>query len=58
MLKSKRSKKGRSKNALFNPYKNGISPYDMAFLSSKKSVLTNRTIYMDFKHHEVFSMKD
>tara|TARA_Y100001968_G_scaffold288938_1_gene291582 strand:- start:355 stop:531 length:177 start_codon:yes stop_codon:yes gene_type:complete len=58
MLKSKRSKKGRSKNALFNPYKNGISTYDMAFLSSKKSVLKNKIIYMDFKHHEVFSMND
>ena len=58
MLKSKRSKKSRSKNALFNPYKNGISTYDMAFLSSKKSVLKNKIIYMDFKHHEVFSMND
>ena len=36
MLKLKRSKKSRSKNALFNPYQNGISPYDMAYLSSKK----------------------
>ena len=37
MIEFKRSKKSRSKNALFNPYKNGISPYDMAYLSSKKS---------------------
>ena len=42
MLESKRSKKSRSKNALFNPYKNGISQYDMAYLSSKK-VLKNKT---------------
>ena len=36
MIEFKRSKKRRSKNALFNPYKNGISEYDMAYLSSKK----------------------
>ncbi len=42
MIESKRSKKSRSKNALFNPYKNGISQYDMAYLSSKK-VLKNKT---------------
>ena len=36
MIEFKRSKKSRSKNALFNPYKNGISDYDMAYLSSKK----------------------
>ena len=33
----KRTKRARSKNALFNPYKNGISSYDLAFLSSKKN---------------------
>ena len=32
----KRVKKSRSKNTLFNPYKNGISSYDLAYLSSKK----------------------
>ena len=42
MIKFKRSKKSRSKNALFNPYKNGISEYDMAYLSSRK-VLKNKT---------------
>ena len=36
MIEFKRSKKNRSKNALFNPYKNGISEYDMTYLSSKK----------------------
>ena len=41
MIEFKRSKKRRSKNALFNPYKNGISEYDMAYLSSKK-VLRNK----------------
>ena len=41
MIVFKRSKKSRSKNALFNPYKNGISQYDMAYLSSKK-VLKNK----------------
>ena len=44
MIKPKRSKKSRSKNALFNPYKNGISSYDMAYLSSKK-VLKIKTVY-------------
>ena len=42
MIEFKMSKKNRSKNALFNPYKNGISTYDMAYLSSKK-VLKNKT---------------
>ena len=35
-----RSKKSRSNNNLFNPYKNGISSYDIAYLSSKKVVKT------------------
>ena len=38
MIEFKRSKKNRIKNALFNPYKNGISSYDMAYLSSKRFV--------------------
>ena len=42
MIKFQGSKKSRSKNTLFNPYKNGISQYDMAYLSSKK-VLKNKT---------------
>jgi len=45
MIEIKRSKKVRSKNSLFNPYKNGISSYDMAYLSSKKVVKT-RTVYL------------
>ena len=50
MIEIKRSKKSRSKNALFNPYKNGISSYDMAYLSSKTN-LKNKTVYLknDFK---------
>ena len=43
MIEFKRGKKNRSKNALFNPYKNGISEYDMAYLSSKK-VSKNKVI--------------
>ena len=43
MIKFKRSKKSRFKSALFNPYKNGISQYDMAYLSSKKA-LNNKTL--------------
>ena len=42
MFDFKRSKKNRSKNALFNPYKNGKSQYDLAYLSSKK-LLKNKT---------------
>jgi len=45
MIEFKRSKKNRSKNALFNPYINGISSYDMAYLSSKRS-LKNKTIFL------------
>jgi len=45
MIEFKRSKKNRSQNALFNPYKNGISSYDMAYLSSKK-VFKNKTVYL------------
>ena len=43
MIDSKRSKKNRSKNYLFNPYQNGISTYDLAYLSSKR-VLKNKTV--------------
>ena len=43
MINFKRGEKRRTKNPLFNPYKNGISEYDMAYLSSKK-VLKNKTI--------------
>ncbi len=46
MIEFRRSKKNRSKNALFNPYKNGISSYDMAYLSSKRN-LKNKTVYQE-----------
>jgi len=45
MIEFNRSKKIRIKNSLFNPYKNGISSYDMAYLSSKK-VLKTKTAYL------------
>ena len=45
MIEFKRRKKSRSKNALFNPYKNGISSYDMSYLSSKK-VLKTKPLYL------------
>ena len=53
MLEFKRTKKNRSKNALFNPYKNGISSYDMAYLSSKinqknKTVLLKKDSKKDY----------
>ena len=42
----KRGKKTRlKKNPLFNPYLNGISSYDMAYLSSKR-VFKNKTIHL------------
>ena len=44
-MSSKGAKKNRSKNTLFDPYKNGISSYDMAYLSSKRD-LKNKTVYL------------
>jgi len=46
MIEFKRSKKNRTKNALFNPYINGISSYDMAYLSSKRN-LKSKTVYLE-----------
>ena len=46
MIEVKRSKKKRSKNALFNPYKNGISSYDMTYLSSKR-VMKNKNVNLN-----------
>ena len=43
MIGSRRNKKNRSKNYLFNPYQNGISSYDVAYLSSKKA-LKNKSV--------------
>ena len=48
MIEFKRSKKYRSKNALFNPYKNGISSYDMAYLSSKR-IVKNKTVSLQIE---------
>ncbi len=45
MIELKFSKKRRSKNSLFNPYQNGISKYDMTYLSSKR-ILKNKPIYL------------
>ena len=45
MIGSRRNKKNRSKNYLFNPYENGISSYDVAYLSSKR-FLKNKTVYL------------
>ena len=53
MVEIKRSKKNRSKNALFNPYKNGISSYDLAYLSSKRN-LKNKTVYSESDSKEDF----
>ena len=45
------AKKSRSKNPLFNPYKNGITSYDLAYLSSKKTILKNKNsnFHKDYK---------
>ena len=51
MIEFKRSKKSRSKNALFNPYKNGISSYDMTYLSSKK-VKKSKIVYLESDSHK------
>ena len=51
MIEFKRSKKSRFKNALFNPYKNGISKYDMAYLSSKK-VVKNKSLNLQNDFHK------
>ena len=48
MIKFKRSKKSRSQDVLFNPYKNGITSYDIAYLSSKRI----------YKHKSVFLKSD
>ena len=48
MIEFKKSKKRRSQIALFNPYKNGISSYDLAYLSSKRG-LKNKTF--NLKNH-------
>ena len=40
MIEFKKGKKSRSKNPLFNPYENGITSYDIAYLSSKKVLKT------------------
>ena len=46
MIELKRRKKNRFNNSLFNPYKNGISSYDMAYLSSKRN-FKNKTVYLE-----------
>ena len=52
MTEFKSSKRNISKYALFNPYKNGISSYDMTYLSSKKSVLKNKAINLQINSNK------
>ena len=47
MTEFKMTKKRRSKIALFNPYENGISSYDMAYLSSKRN-FKNKAVYPEY----------
>ena len=51
MIEFKKGKKSRSKNTLFNPYINGISEYDMSYLSSKK-VFKNKTLNLQNDFHK------
>lgn len=46
--------KYKKKNALFNPYKNGISSYDLAFLSSKK-IIKNKTSLLNDDSEKEYS---
>tara|TARA_Y100000766_G_scaffold195340_1_gene167912 strand:+ start:1105 stop:1275 length:171 start_codon:yes stop_codon:yes gene_type:complete len=46
MIEFRSSTKRRSKKALFNPYKNGISSYDMAYLSSKR-ISRNKNLHVE-----------
>ncbi len=48
MIELNRFKKRRSRCALFNPYKNGISTYDMAYLSSK-NCFKNKNSHIQIK---------
>ena len=54
MIEYKKSKKNRSKSALFNPYKNGISSYDMTYLSSNR-ILKNKTVSIKIDSHKDFT---
>jgi len=51
MVEFKRGKKRRFQNTLFNPYKNGISSYDIAYLSSKK-VSKTKPVYLQSASQE------
>ena len=55
MIKNKKSKKNRSKNSLFNPYINGISQYDLAYLSSKKNQPKKNSLNIDTDFKEDYS---
>ena len=55
MIEFKRSKKNRSKNALFNPYKNGISSYDMAYLSSKRNLKDKTLSLKNYSKKDYFA---
>ena len=54
MIEFKIGKKSRNKKTLFNPYKNGITSYDLAYLSSKKSFYKNKVIHLQNDSKEEF----
>ena len=51
----KRAKKSRSFKNLFNPYKNGISSYDVAYLSSKRIISKNKIVTPQDASREEFT---
>ena len=57
MTEFKKSKKNRSINAFFNSYVNGISKYDMAYLSSKKNVFKHKINNPHFEIQKAFTLQ-
>tara|TARA_B100000886_G_C20337526_1_gene455204 strand:+ start:229 stop:402 length:174 start_codon:yes stop_codon:yes gene_type:complete len=55
MIEFRRGKKNKSFNNLFNPYKNGISSYDVAYLSSKRIISKNKNVNLQNIIREEFS---
>ena len=55
MNKLKRGKINRSKKSLFNPYANGISSYDLAYLSSKRGFKNKRTNLQNVSKEEDYA---
>ena len=50
----KKNKIKKAKKALFNPYINGISSYDLAFLSSKRFKKNKNTFHKKDLNNDYF----